>query len=127
MAIELLLQLLFFILAGFLAGIIAGLIPALHVNNIAAISLIFALNESLEIKLFVSVFIASMSLTSSFIDFIPTVLFFIPSESSFASLLPSQRLFLQGKALQAIFLAASGCLAAGLVSVILSQFLIDFF
>jgi len=48
----------------------------------------------------------------TFSSVISSFLFFIPSESNFVSLMPSQRLYYQGKAYYAIYLACTGALYA---------------
>lgn len=99
------------IFLGVIAGIFTGLIPGIHINLIASIILInfVLLNSFLKISDLI-IFILAMSVTHSFIDFIPSICFGVPSEDTCLSVLPAHRLVLQGEAFKAIFLSAIGSL-----------------
>ena len=122
-----LILILVFALFGFFAGIITGLIPGLHVNNFAFIALALFINSEPEFSLLISIFIISMSLTSSFIEFIPNLLLFLPDSDNFLSILPGQKMFLQGKAFQAVYLTAFAGLVSGVISIIIFYPLLFFF
>lgn len=99
------------IFLGIIAGIFTGLIPGVHINLIASIILInfVLLNSFLEINALI-IFILAMSVTHSFVDFIPSICFGVPSEDTCLSVLPAHRLVLKGEAYKAIFLSAIGSL-----------------
>ncbi|MDA3856138.1 MAG: tripartite tricarboxylate transporter permease [Candidatus Woesearchaeota archaeon] len=101
------------IILGILFGTLTGLIPGLHINMIA--SLIIVNLASLLIyfnKTEISILVLTMSITHTFVDFIPSIVFGIPSEDTALSVLPAHRLTLEGKAYQALFLSSIGSLAS---------------
>lgn len=100
------------ILLGILAGTFTGLFPGIHINLISAILL-----SLLTLPLFtpiptlpIIIFIVSMSITHTFIDFIPSIFLGAPEEDSFLSVLPGHNLLLQGKGHKAYLLTALGSL-----------------
>jgi len=100
------------LIAGILAGTITGLIPGIHVNLI----LILALGVSASIltnnPLILAIFIISMAITHTFIDYIPSIFLGAPDEDSFLSVLPGHKLLLQGRAYYAIIYTLYGSLIA---------------
>jgi len=116
------LELLFWILFGCATGIFTGLFPGIHVNTIAAIALLFPLENPLGLALM----IASMSIVHSFVDFVPSILLGAPEESTFLSVLPGHRMLLKGEGLLAIKLAASGALLSGIISICFSPIFVLF-
>jgi len=108
-----LIQLFLAITLGILAGTITGLTPGIHINLIGAtlISLpLFFTNLAPPIILII--FIIAMSITHTFIDFIPSVFLGAPDEDTILSVLPGHELLKQGKAYEAITLTTYGSLAA---------------
>lgn len=104
-------EIIFGVLIGFVLGIIAGLIPGLHINLISSLiitSLPFLLNYFSPLA--VILFIVSMSITTVFLDFIPSTFLGAPEEETVLSILPSHELLLKGKANTAIFIASLGSL-----------------
>jgi putative membrane protein len=98
---------------GALAGIIAGLIPGLHSNNIAVIlaaSPLFG-EEAMA-------FMLSICITQSFTEFIPALLINAPSENTFESVLPLQRLAMEGKAFEGICFTTFGAISAVIIGCI---------
>ena len=100
-------MILLFLFAGILTGTITGLIPGLHSNNVAII--LAPLSFFGETAL---VFVLSMIITQSFVDFIPAVFFAAPETSTFEGVLPGHRMFLQGKGFEAITLTVFGGIIA---------------
>ncbi len=115
-------ELLLFVLLGCVLGIIAGLIPGLHANTIAVLVVGFAATNNLGFVLM----LASMSVTQSFVDFVPSILLGAPDADSFLSVLPGHRLLLQGKGFIAIRMTIVGGLAAGLAAVAIAPIFILF-
>lgn len=108
------------LLVGLVLGIIAGLIPGLHINLISSfiiLSLPFLLLHFSPLS--VILFIVSMSITTIFLDFIPSTYLGAPEEETALSILPSQELLLKGKANTAIFLSSLGSIIGIIVSFIL--------
>jgi putative membrane protein len=107
---------------GFLLGIIAGLVPGLHLNNFAALLLaispqLFAWGLS---PFEVACIILSASISQTFFDAIPAVFLGAPDSETALSVLPGQRLMLEGRGIEAVRLSALG--SAG--SVLFALFLI---
>ncbi len=118
MAIELLL----FALAGCILGTVTGLLPGLHINSIA----LLALGLPFLDKTSLIVLIASMSVTHTFVDFIPSVLLGAPDSDTFLAMLPGHRLLLQGKGFIAVRLTIVGGLFSGLASIALAPIFVLF-
>lgn len=108
------------IIIGIILGTITGLIPGIHINLISTliVSNIAILNNIFEIK-YLIIIIVSMGITHSFLDFIPSVLFGIPSNDNFLSVLPAHKMVLEGNAYEAIKLSSIGSLGGLIFSIIL--------
>ncbi|MCA9495509.1 MAG: tripartite tricarboxylate transporter permease, partial [Nanoarchaeota archaeon] len=117
---------------GIFFGIITGLIPGVHINMISMflLSNFFILSKIFEVNEII-VFIISMGIIHTFIDFIPSVLFGVPDSDTSLSILPAHKLVLNGEALKAIFLSSlgsfSGMIFAFFISPIFYFFLEDFY
>jgi len=108
-----LLELVIAILLGILFGTITGLIPGIHINLVAIILLSFsAYLLNLTTPLILVIFITSMAITHTFIDFIPSIFLGAPDEDSFLSILPGHQLLLKGNAYSAIVFTLYGSLTA---------------
>ncbi|MEM2918324.1 MAG: tripartite tricarboxylate transporter permease [Candidatus Altiarchaeota archaeon] len=120
------LEILFFIFLGITLGIISGLLPGLHVNTIY---LLIPLFSAFFIDLNISVyglitFIISAAITSTIVDFIPSIFLGAPEEATALSVLPGHRLLLQGKGLEALFLTTSGGVFTTLLFFVLTPLLL---
>jgi len=104
------------LLLGILAGTITGLIPGIHINLIAIILLGFS-TTLLQITspITLIIFITSMAITHTFIDYIPSIFLGAPDEDTALSILPGHKLLLQGRAFYAIIFTLYGSLTALLV------------
>ena len=108
-----LLELIIALLLGLLAGTITGLIPGIHINLISVILLGFsAFLLNLTSPLTLVIFITSMAITHTFLDFIPSIFLGAPDEDSFLSVLPGHQLLLKGRAYYAIIFTLYGSLTA---------------
>jgi putative membrane protein len=107
---------------GFALGIIAGLVPGLHLNNFAA--MLLALSPQLfawGLSPFeVAGIILSASISQTFFDAIPAIFLGAPDSEAALTVLPGQRLMLEGRGIEAVRLSALG--SAG--SMIFALFLI---
>jgi len=115
------------IFLGIISGILTGLIPGIHINLISVFiisNLVFFL-EFLN-KEYLIIFIIVMGTIHSFIDFIPSVLFGVPSPDTALSVLPAHRLVNNGQAYFAIFLSSLGSLI-GMIFSFLFMILFFFF
>ena len=107
---------------GFVLGIIAGLVPGLHLNNFAA--MLLALSPQLfawGLSPFeVAGIILSASISQTFFDAIPAIFLGAPDSEAALTVLPGQRLMLEGRGIEAVRISALG--SAG--SMIFALFLI---
>lgn len=118
------LELIIALILGLIAGTITGLIPGIHINLIAVI-LISSLTSLEFIPLIaLVVFIASMAITHTFLDFIPSVFLGAPEEDTFLSILPGHQMLKQGRAHEAIVLTLYGSISAILIVLIFTPIFI---
>lgn len=101
------------LLIGLVAGTFTGLFPGIHVNLIS----VFLLSISPALLNYVSpivlvIFIVAMSITHSFLDFIPSIFLGAPDEDSFLAVLPGHELLKKGKGYEAVVLALYGSASA---------------
>lgn len=110
-----------YLIIGIILGTITGLIPGIHTNNITRIAFLTPLfgNEAI-------IFVLSMVTTQSFVDFIPTIFIGAANESSFEGILPGHKMFLNGKAHEAIALTVFGGIIATIISIISFPFFVKF-
>ncbi len=107
-----LIQLFLFIFAGIFFGTLTGLIPGIHIN-LVSIFIISASATLLSINpIYLVIFITSMAITHTFIDFIPSIFLGCPDTDTELSILPGHELLKQGHGYQAILLTCYGSLAA---------------
>ena len=109
------------LLLGVTCGTITGLIPGIHINliGIFLVSLSASLFSSINPIYFV-VFIVSMAIAHTFIDFIPSVFLGCPDTDTELSVLPGHELLKQGQGYQAIVLTCYGSLAAIFILILIS-------
>jgi putative membrane protein len=100
---------LFLALLGCGLGVVTGIIPGLHVNTVAVIGFGTYVSLGLNDLGFV-VILTALSITHAFLDYLPAIFLGAPQEETALSVLPAHRLFMQGKALLAVKLTATGSL-----------------
>jgi putative membrane protein len=116
-----LLQIIASILAGIFTGTLTGLIPGVHINLVGAFLVsssslyFFSVNP-----IYITIFIVSMAITHTFIDFIPSVFLGCPDTDTELSILPGHELLKKGLGYEAILLTAYGSLAAIFLLLIIS-------
>lgn len=112
----------FCVILGFVLGIISGLTPGLHLNNFA--SMLLALSPQLILLGLTPFQMASIilaaSISQTFFDAIPAIFLGAPDSETALSVLPGQRLMLEGRGIEAVRLSALG--SAG--SIAFSLFLV---
>ncbi|MEI6849922.1 MAG: tripartite tricarboxylate transporter permease [archaeon] len=109
MALEIL-SFLLAVIIGCIAGTITGLSPGIHINLVSVI-LISQLDKLSNVPIIsLAIFIVSMSITHTFIDFIPSIFLGAPEEDNFLSILPGHQMLLEGKGYQAFILTLYGSL-----------------
>jgi putative membrane protein len=97
------------ILAGSITGIVAGLIPGIHVNTLCLIGLGLYPLLGVDPVMF-ALMMVSATVTQNFIDFIPAIFLGIPDSDTALSILPTHRLVIEGRGLEAVKLTCLGCL-----------------
>lgn len=105
------------ILIGVLLGTITGLTPGLHVNTVLVLLMSATpfIPDYLTVKEVVA-FIVGMSVTHTFVDFIPAVLIGAPKEDSVLSVLPGHRMLMDGRGYEALRLTVLGGVGSILVA-----------
>ncbi|MFH1801753.1 MAG: tripartite tricarboxylate transporter permease [archaeon] len=109
------------VLLGIFAGTITGLTPGIHINlvGIFIISLSATILSSVN-PVYLIIFITSMAITHTFIDFIPSVFLGCPDTDTELSILPGHELLKKGFGYEAIILTSYGGLAAVFLLIIIS-------
>lgn len=108
-----LVEILIFLLLGILAGTFTGLFPGIHINLVGAalVSLSASLLAGIN-PVLIAVFIVSMAIAHTFLDFIPSVFLGCPDTDTSLSVLPGHELLKEGKGCEAVALTAYGGLMA---------------
>ena len=114
-------QILLTLFIGILFGTITGLIPGIHINliGILIVSLSISLFSSIN-QIYLVVFIASMAITHTFVDFIPSIFLGCPDTDTELSVLPGHELLKKGQGYQAIILTCYGSIAAIFILILIS-------
>jgi len=103
------------LLLGCIIGTFTGLFPGIHINLIAAI-LLAALTSLTFLQtvpiINLAIFVVSMSITHTFLDFIPSIYLGAPDEDSFLSILPGHQLLQKGLGHKAVTQTLYGSLTA---------------
>ena len=115
-----LIQIILFLLLGIIAGTLTGLIPGIHINLIGVFLLAVASSLSWLNPLFFVVFVVSMAITHTFLDFIPSIFLGCPDTDTELSTLPGHKMLKKGKGYEAIILTAYGSIMAIFVLMIIS-------
>ncbi len=116
-----LIEIILFIILGIFFGTITGLIPGIHINlvGILLVSLSASIFFSINPIYFV-VFISSMAITHTFIDFIPSIFLGCPDTDTELSILPGHELLKKGLGYEAIILTCYGSLAAIFILILIA-------
>lgn len=118
-----LIELVLALILGIIAGTFTGLSPGIHINLISSILLAYFVSSNTS-PIYYSTFIVSMSITHTFIDFIPSIFLGAPDEDTFLSVLPGHKLFLSGLGLQAAYLTLYGSLCGIIITLLISPLFI---
>ena len=108
-----LLEILLFLFLGIIFGTLTGLIPGIHINLVGIF--IVSISTTLLLNIdptYLIVFITSMAIAHTFVDFIPSIFLGCPDTDTELSILPGHELLKQGLGYQAILLTCYGSLAA---------------
>ena len=103
---------------GFVLGILSGLTPGLHLNNFAA--MLLALSPQLMAwglsPFQMACIILAASISQTFFDAIPAIFLGAPDSETALTVLPGQRLMLEGRGIEAVRLSALGSAGSMLVA-----------
>lgn len=120
-----LLALLAALLLGVASGTLTGLIPGIHINLVTVLLLSFsAFFLSYFSPLVLVIFIASMAICHTFIDYLPSIFLGAPDEDTVLSILPGHEMLTKGRAYEAIILTLYGSLAAIFLTLLLAPIFI---
>jgi putative membrane protein len=122
-----LLELIIAIFIGVIAGTITGLIPGVHINLVGSLLLASIALLSAISPLYLAIFVISMSIAHTFIDFIPSVYLGCPDTDTELSILPGHEMLKEGNGHEAVLISILGSLVAVLSIIILSPLFIFIF
>ena len=114
------------LLLGVIIGTLTGISPGIHINLISSLIV-----SSLPLLAFIqpialAIFIVAMSITHTFLDFIPSIFLGAPEEDSFLSILPGHQLLLEGRGYEAFIITLYGSLTALIIILLISPLFIIF-
>lgn len=92
---------------GITLGILTGLTPGIHINLVTGIIVLSPLISIIEPTAFI-IFIVSMAITHTLVDFIPSIFLGAPDEDTALSVLPGHEFLLKGYGHHAIRLTLIG-------------------
>ena len=120
-------EIILIVFIGIIFGCFTGVIPGVHINLISTFVFLTYINQSISINItYIIIFIISMSITHTFLDFIPNVIFGVPNSDNVLSYLPAHKLVNEGKGYLAIFLSSIGSLFGFFFSLFFLFFMIMF-
>ncbi len=101
-------------ISGLALGIAAGFLPGIHPNTLASVFSTAPLDSN-----FLAIMIIGMFPANLIVSFLPAIFFGIPEANTFVSVLPGQRMTLQGRGLTALKVVLVSLLLATIFSVVL--------
>jgi putative membrane protein len=115
-------EILLALLIGIIVGTFTGITPGIHINLVSAILLSFSASLLLQVPpLALVVFLVSIAITHTFVDFIPSIFLGAPSEDDNAlSILPGHEMLIKGKAYEAVVYTLYGSATALFIILIFS-------
>ena len=115
-----LIEILIAVIIGCCFGIITGLTPGVHINLVAMILLgVSPILLQHFAPLTLAAFIVAMSITHTFLDFVPSVFLGAPESETALAVLPGHRMLLEGKGYEAVKLSTIGCLICLIITIAL--------
>ena len=116
-----LIEILMAMFVGLLVGTLTGLIPGIHINLVGVFLLSLSTSLFLSVNpIHMGVFIVSVAITHTFVDFIPSVFLGCPDTDTELSVLPGHQLLKSGQGQEAIALTAYGSLAAVFILIMIA-------
>lgn len=118
------LEIIVFLFLGVLFGVITGITPGVHINLVA----VLLLSLSPFLLTYVHIlslicFIMSMSITHTFLDFLPSIYLGAPSDETALAVLPGHKFLLAGMAYEAVRLSVIGSFFGILLTLLFSPLL----
>lgn len=108
-----LIQILIAILCGIFVGIFTGLIPGIHINLVGTILVSLSVSFLSGINpIYLAIFISSLAITHTFVDFVPSIFLGCPDSDTELSVLPGHELLKDGRGYEAVYLSIYGGLIA---------------
>ncbi len=104
---------------GICTGICTGLIPGIHTNLITTILITLPIITQLPTNILL-IYITSLAITHTFVDFIPTIYFSSPSPDTGLSMTPGHQLLLTGNGHLAINNTIKGSILAIIVFIMIT-------
>jgi putative membrane protein len=92
---------------GFLTGVFTGLVPGIHPNTVVFMSMPFYFSTEIEPLTYGS-FIAGLSISHTFHDFLPAIFLSIPEAEAALSTLPGPEMAADGKGVEAFLYTVTG-------------------
>jgi putative membrane protein len=115
-----------FLTIGLLFGIFTGLCPGVHINLVSTLllSLIPLISNTID-PLYIVLIIIGMSITHTFLDFIPSVYLGAPNEDSAATILPAHKMLINGKGYEAVKYSILGAFTGLILTALLISTIIN--
>ena len=113
-------ELIIALVVGVAIGSITGLAPGIHINLVAffLLSLVTAGYFAGISPIILCVFIIALSISHTFIDFIPSIFLGAPDEDSVLSVLPGHEMLIKGQGYEAVLLTLIGSVV-GIILILL--------
>jgi putative membrane protein len=102
------------VIAGMLLGIFSGLLPGVHTNTVIAVLMGMGIEPGFLSFVIVATFAAHIVF-----EFFPAIFLGVPDETTVVSVLPGQRLLLEGKGVEGLRICAVSILCATCLSILL--------
>ena len=116
-----LLEIVLALFLGIFIGTLTGLIPGIHINLVGAALISLSASTLYFINpIYLVVFIASLAITHTFIDFIPSIFLGCPDTDTELSVLPGHEMLKQGQGYDAVMKTAYGGIYAVVILFILA-------
>src|SRR3989344_2680504 len=116
------------LILGIITGTLTGLFPGIHINLVATLlTASLGFFTSMNIPLIaLAIFVTAMSITHTFLDFIPSIFLGAPEEDSFLSILPGHQMLKEGNAHEAFVITIYGSITALIIILLFSPIYIYF-
>ncbi len=101
------LELVLYALLGVLVGTFTGIAPGIHINTVCMVVIGFFYQYSLD-PMNLSVFVVSLGVTHSFVDFVPSVYLGAPDPDTVLFLQPAHQMLFRGRGFEAVALSVAG-------------------